>query len=101
MKKLVVISVSILIAVWSVSLPIISTPIEAKADINMVAMKSNGGGEFIVWHPDGSVSLYVHKIDGEKQSLVKVKDLDPADHPLHSKIRPVEGVSGYENGQEK
>lgn len=66
------------------------------ADITMVAMKSNGGGEYIVWHPDGTVSLYVHKTIGDSQSLVKVKSLNPTDYPLESNIKPVDGVSGYE-----
>jgi len=75
---------------------VLVVPVVASADITMVAMKSNGGGEYVVWHPDGTVSLYVHQTVDGVQKLVKTKSLDPTEYPLSSTVRPVEGVSGHE-----
>lgn len=68
-------------------------PVVASADISMVAMKSNGGGEYVVWHPDGTVSLYVHQTVDNTQKLIKIRSLDPADYPLKSRINPMERLT--------
>lgn len=50
--------------------------------IVMIGIKSLGNGEFIIWHPDNTVSLYVLVEKGKEKRLIKVKDLDIKENPI-------------------
>ena len=57
----------------------------ASADVEMIGMKGLGGDEYVVWHPGGTVSLYL-VVSGK---LVKAKSLNLAQYPLAVVVNPI------------